>query len=334
MKNTITIIGTGSWGTALAQVLADNQHDVILYGKDQQQVNDINQYHKNRRYFDESIILPSSIQATSSLADAILHADVILIAVPSQAVSGILVELNPLLTKKVYIINAAKGFDPKTKKRFSELIKETIHNKYLSGVITLIGPSHAEEVILRKLTLVAAVCKVKKHAIFVADLFSNPYFRVYVQCDEIGAEVGGALKNVIAIASGVVTGLNLGDNARAALVTRGLTELMRLGKALGGKLKTLTGLTGLGDLIVTAYSPHSRNYQAGITIGKDNTAKLFLANNNKTVEGIPFAKIAHELMIKHRLSLPLIEAVYLVLYEDKKPTDIVKNLMNRPLRME
>jgi glycerol-3-phosphate dehydrogenase (NAD(P)+) len=168
----------------------------------------------------------------------------------------------------------------------------------------------------------------------VSQLFSNEYFRVYVQKDEIGSEVGSALKNVIAIASGVVTGLNLGDNARAALVTRGLAELMQLGKVLGGKLKTHAGLTGLGDLIVTCYSKHSRNYQAGIKIGKDDSSQNFLETNQETVEGVAFAKIAHQLAKKYKLKLPIIEAVYSVLYEKKRPSELIKLLMNRPLRVE
>ena len=334
MKQKITILGTGSWGTALGQVLIDNGHDVLLYGKDPLQVEQINKDQQNTKYFDPSITFPKGLKATLSLQDALIDTPIILIAVPSQAVTPVLHALKGFLKTKVLFVNATKGFDPIAKKRFSEVIKEIIPKKYLKGVVTLVGPSHAEEVIMRQLTLVAAASKQVPFAKLVADLFSNPYFRVYVQRDEIGAEVGGALKNVIAIASGVITGLNLGDNARAALVTRGLTELMRLGQALGGKLKTLTGLTGLGDLIVTCYSRHSRNYQAGIEIGKANSSKAFLKENKKTIEGIPFAKIAYELMLKHKLHLPLIEAVYFVLYEDKKPTEMVKSLMSRPLKVE
>jgi glycerol-3-phosphate dehydrogenase (NAD(P)+) len=251
MKQNITILGTGSWGIALAQVLIDNGHDVMMFGKDPLQIEEINQRHQNTKYFDPSIFFPKTLKATLSLEDAIVDAALILIAVPSQAVTEVLKAIKPLLKKKVLFVNAAKGYDPLLKKRFSEVIREIIPKKFLTGVVTLVGPSHAEEVILRQLTLVAAASKQVPMAKLVADLFANPYFRVYVQRDEIGAEVGGALKNVIAIASGVITGLNLGDNARAALVTRGLTELMRLGQALGGKLKTLTGLTGLGELIVT-----------------------------------------------------------------------------------
>jgi glycerol-3-phosphate dehydrogenase (NAD(P)+) len=334
MKPKITILGSGAWGTALAQVLADNQHVVTMYGKNPKVVEDININHNNRQYFHDIKTLPKAIVATSNLAEAVQHATHILVAVPSAYVREVITSIIPFLHQKVVIINTAKGFDLQTNERLSEIIRRTIPKRYLEGVVSLIGPSHAEEVIDRQLTLVASVCRKEALAESISQLFSNPYFRVYVQTDEIGSEVGAALKNVIAIASGVVTGLNLGDNARAALVTRGLTELMRLGKVLGGKLKTHAGLTGLGDLIVTCYSKHSRNYQAGVKIGKDDSAEKFLATNNQTVEGVTFAKIAHQLAKKFRLKLPIIEAVYAVIYEKKRPSELVVSLMNRPLKVE
>lgn len=334
MKTHVTILGAGSWGTALAQVLADNGHQVTLYAKDPKVCEEINRFHTNTRYFDRLFVLPTSITATSNLKAAVENKSILLLSVPSTHVREIVKDILPNLTQKTIFINTAKGFDPTNNDRLSLTIRSLIPKKYLAAVVSLIGPSHAEEVIDRQLTLVSAVCKNMKFAEQVSQLFSNPYFRVYVQRDEIGSEVGSALKNVIAIASGVVTGLKLGDNARAALVTRGLTELMRLGKVLGGKLKTHTGLTGLGDLIVTCYSQHSRNYQAGIKIGRDDSAEPFLASNQKTVEGVTFAKIAHQLAKKYRLKLPIIEAVYAVLYEKKRPSELVKSLMNRPLRVE
>jgi glycerol-3-phosphate dehydrogenase (NAD(P)+) len=334
MKTKITILGAGSWGTALALVLADNGNQVTMYSKDAKVCDEINQRHTNSKYFDDVFILPSSIVATCELSKVFDDTQIILLSVPSSSVRAMVSSMIPFIKTKTLIINTSKGFDPITNDRLSETIRRLIPKKLLLGVVSLIGPSHAEEVINRQLTLVSAVSKYGPLAEKISQLFSNEYFRVYIQKDEIGSEVGSALKNVIAIASGVVTGLKLGDNARAALVTRGLTELMQLGKVLGGKLKTLAGLTGLGDLIVTCYSQHSRNYQAGIKIGKDNSAEPFLATNQKTVEGVAFAKIAHQLAKKHRLKLPIIEAVYAVLYEKKKPSELVKNLMNRPLKVE
>jgi glycerol-3-phosphate dehydrogenase (NAD(P)+) len=334
MKTKITILGAGSWGTALALVLADNGNQVTIYSKSPKVCDEINQKHTNSNYFDEVFLLPTSIVATCDLSQAIQENQIILLSVPSSSVRSLVSSIIPLLKTKTLFINTAKGFDPTTNDRLSETIRRLVPKKFLLGVVSLIGPSHAEEVINRQLTLVSAVSKYVPLAEQISQLFANEYFRVYIQKDEIGSEVGSALKNVIAIASGVVTGLKLGDNARAALVTRGLTELMQLGKVLGGNLKTLAGLTGLGDLIVTCYSKHSRNYQAGIKIGKDNSAEPFLATNKKTVEGVAFAKIAHQLAKKFRLKLPIIEAVYAVLYDKKTPSELVKNLMNRPLKVE
>ena len=334
MKDNITILGAGSWGTALAQVLADNGNTINLYAKDSKVADEINRFHTNSKYFDKTLILPNSVKAFDNLKLALQDTTMVLICVPSHAVRQLLLDFLPLIQQKIIIVNTAKGFDPITNNRLSETIRTLIPRKLLQGVVSLIGPSHAEEVIERQLTLVSAVSKQVVLAEKISQLFSNEYFRVYVQTDEIGSEVGSALKNVIAIASGVVTGLKLGDNARAALVTRGLTELMRLGKVLGGKLKTHAGLTGLGDLIVTCYSQHSRNYQAGIVIGSHDGADVFFKTNKETVEGVAFAKIAHQLAKRYRLKLPIIEAVYAVLYEKKKPSDAVKTLMNRPLKVE
>ncbi len=330
----ISIIGTGTWGTALAQVLADNGHEVMIYGQDRSQINDIHHHHRNLKYFDETVTLSPLIHATDNVSVASDYAPIMLLAVPSTAVRDVLKHIVKHIHHKTLFINVAKGFDPHSKMRFSQLIKAMIPKPYFAGVVTLTGPSHAEEVIKRQLTLISATAKKVKLAETVSSLFANAYFRVYIQRDEIGAEVGGAIKNVIAIASGVITGLKLGDNARAALVTRGLAEMMRLGKVLGGKLKTYTGLTGLGDLMVTCYSAHSRNYQAGVKIGQANSAEQFLKENKTTVEGIPFAKIAYEIGKKFHLSLPIIESVYLVLYEKKCPSDLIKGLMNRPLKVE
>ena len=200
--------------------------------------------------------------------------------------------------------------------------------------MSLIGPSHAEEVVIRLLTVVTATSLEFDNAVLVQELFSNEYFRVYTQTDEIGAELGVAYKNAIAIASGVLAGLGYGDNARAALITRGLAEMVRFGLHYGAKLETYLGLTGLGDLIVTCNSVHSRNFQAGFEIGKANDAKIFLETNKKTVEGIRTAKILHQLSLKNGLELPIVNGIYKVLYENALPSEIVKMLMLRPLRSE
>ncbi len=330
----IAILGTGTWGTALGQVLADNGHDVMLYGRDQDQVLSIQNQHINPKYFGNETILPNNIQATGNLSQAVGDAHYIVFAVPSQALRPLLEQLVPFIPDNAVLINTAKGFDPQTKKRLSILIHSFFpKNKYFP-IVSLIGPSFAEEVILRKLTLITSTCKKQVHAQTVAKLFSNDYFRVYAQKDEIGAEIGAAMKNVIAIASGIIEGLGYGDNARAALITRGLAEITKFGIACGGKRKTFQGLTGLGDLTLTCNSTHSRNFRAGVSIGKEDSAQSFLIHHQDTVEGIPATQIIHLLGKETGIDLPIVNAVYNVLYRGDKPSVMVKTLMARPLKDE
>ncbi len=330
----VTIFGTGTWGTGLAQVLSDNGHHVLMYGIELNQVDDINNFHRNSFFFGDEVILHENIKATLSLKEAIDYSDIFLLSVPSVAMRGLLDEISKQLKKKVLVINTAKGFDTEKEERLSDLIREEIPAKYLKGVVSLIGPSHAEEVVIRLLTVVTATSLDVKLASEVQALFSNEYFRVYTQTDEVGAELGVAYKNAIAIASGILAGLGYGDNARAALITRGLAEMVRFGTFYGAKLETYLGLTGLGDLIVTCNSAHSRNFQAGFAIGKANDAKEFLKNNKKTVEGIRTTKIIHLLSVQKGLELPIVSGIYRVLYEDELPSEVVKNLMLRPLKSE
>ncbi len=328
----ITILGTGAWATALAQVLVDNGHAVWLYGIDAAQVADINEAHRNQAFFGQQP-LDERIQATLDLATALSQAETVVLAVPTGAMEKLCREVNRQLTRRVTVVNVAKGFTDDNR-RMSEVIKATIDEKKRYPLVSLIGPSHAEEVILRHLTAITATSRSKTRARRVAELFSNKYFRVYIQTDEVGAEIGVAMKNAIAIASGIIEGLGLGDNARAALVTRGLAEMTAFGRRYGGRLKTYLGLTGLGDLIVTCYSFHSRNFKAGLQIGRDDDATSFLATNKTTVEGIRAAKTIHELGQKHHLETPIVEAVYRVLYQGAKPSEMVAFMMLRPLKHE
>lgn len=330
----VTIFGTGTWGTALAQVLSDNGHTPLLYGIEKNQVDDINDNRRNSFFFGDTVVLHPSIRATTNLDEAMTHSNIFLLSVPSFAMRGLLDQVSKKLDKKVLIINTAKGFDTEKEERLSDLIREEIAPQHLRGVVSLIGPSHAEEVVIRLLTVVTATSLNFDDAVLVQELFSNEYFRVYTQTDEVGAELGVAYKNAIAIASGVLAGLGYGDNSRAALITRGLAEMVRFGLYYGAKLETYLGLTGLGDLIVTCNSVHSRNFQAGFEIGKANDAKVFLTTNKKTVEGIRTAKIIHQLSRKNGLELPIVEGIYKVLYENALPSEIVKMLMLRPLRSE
>ena len=316
------ILGSGTWGSALAQVLSDNSNEVIIYGRDAGEVSDINNNHQNKKYFGGEINLSSSIKATTDIALAIKDAMIIVVAVPSIAYRDVLLKIKPFITSRPYIVSVAKGFDPTTLKRMSDVVR------------SLIGPGHAEEVIVRKLTCITSTCVDLETAKYIQHVFSNNYLRVYAQVDEIGAEYGAAIKNTIAIAAGILQGLGMGDNAKAALVTRGLIEMIKLGTFFGGKEKTFLGLTGIGDLMVTCNSYFSRNFQAGLAIGKANSAKEFLLNNTKTVEGIRTTEILYKIGREENIELPIVNAIYDVIYQDVKPRDALDNLMKRKLKSE
>lgn len=330
----IAILGTGSWASGLAQVLCDNHHQVLCYGIDETEMRDLNEHHRNTKYFPDVELHPD-IKATSSLENCLKDADYLLITIPTQYVRSTLEKVKPLLKRKITIINASKGFDMETNMRMSDTIRDVIPSSLREEVVSLIGPSHAEEVVLRMLTTICAVSLNLETAKRVQELFSNDYFRVYRHKDEVGAEYGVALKNVIALAAGTIAGLGYGDNTRAALVTRGLAEMVRYGLAKGGRFETYMGLTGMGDLIVTCSSLHSRNFQAGYEIGKANDATLFMKENKKTCEGIRTCKVVYE-DLKHypMIEMPIVEAVYHVLYEHAIPSEEAKKLMLRELKIE
>ncbi|HAO60762.1 MAG TPA: NAD(P)H-dependent glycerol-3-phosphate dehydrogenase [Erysipelotrichaceae bacterium] len=328
----VTVIGSGSWGTALAQVLADNLHDVTIWGKDLDEVVDIHMYHQNEKYFP-GVHINEDVKATNDLS-LVADAEMVILAVPTAAIEDVCLLINQHFTRKVLVVSVAKGFHPVTHKRLSVVIRETVNPEILDDVVSLIGPSHAEEVVLRLLTTINAVCENEESSIRVQQAFSNNYFRVYRNTDVIGAETGVAIKNIIAIASGILSGLGLGDNARAALMTRGLAEMSRYGIYFGAKPETYLGLTGVGDLIVTCTSVHSRNFQAGLMIGKSDSAKSFWENNTKTVEGVKAAKVIFEEAHKLDISMPITEQVYKVLYENAIPSQSILELMKRELKAE
>ncbi|CAM4193953.1 NAD(P)H-dependent glycerol-3-phosphate dehydrogenase [Erysipelothrix aquatica] len=328
----IGIIGSGSWGTALGQVLADNQHEVLIWGRKLDEVVDIHLYSQNETYFP-GIKLNESLDATQDFEE-VVNADVVLLAVPTSAVEEVAKRLNETLTRPVTIINVAKGFHPETHELLIDVIERVVDAEKRLGVVSLIGPSHAEEVVLRDLTTINAVSLNQDAAELVQNLFSNDYFRVYTNNDVIGTQVGVAIKNIIAIASGCLQGLDYGDNARAALMTRGLAEMTRFGVALGGEAETFLGLCGVGDLIVTATSQHSRNFQAGFMIGKNNSSQAFFDTNDKTVEGVFAAKVVHNMAKSMNVSMPITEEVYKVVFEGKEPVTAIRELMQRDLKAE
>ncbi len=328
----IAIIGSGSWGTALAQTLVDNDHQVLIYGVNAEEVSSINETHTNPHYFGETAI-SSKLCATLSMDDIAGYTDAFLLAVPTRFFGDVLLRLAKYIQPETVVINVAKGFSWDTDERLSVYIKKKLSHIRYGGVVSLVGPSHAEEVILRKLTLVCAVSTDMAKAEMVQRMFSNQYLRVYTLQDEVGAEYGVAIKNVIAIASGILDGQGYGDNAKAALITRGLREMIRYGVAKGGEKETFTGLTGIGDLIVTCFSPHSRNYQAGLQVGKANSGQV-LETYEGTIEGVHSCLSIYRDGQAMGLDMPIVEAVYGILYEGKEPKDAIRQIMQRPLKFE
>ncbi|MEF9919869.1 MAG: NAD(P)H-dependent glycerol-3-phosphate dehydrogenase [Erysipelotrichaceae bacterium] len=326
------VIGSGSWGTGLSQVLADNKVDITIWGLDAGEIKDIKDNHRNEKFFP-GVELNPLIKATLDVS-VVKDADVIILSVPTIAIENVCQKIREHITKKIIIVNTSKGFHPETNERMSCVIRENIPSNILSSVVSLIGPSHAEEVVIRMLTTICAVSQNQHDAKIIQHLFSNSYLRVYRGDDEIGSEIGVAIKNAIAVASGVLSGIGYGDNTKAALITRGLTEMIRFGTAMGGKFETFMGLTGIGDLIVTCTSVHSRNFQAGFEIGKANSAKAFWDNNTKTVEGVRTAKVIHIIAKEKNIDMPIIEEIYKVLYEGKEPIASANDLMKRELKPE
>lgn len=328
----VAVLGAGSWGTALAIVLADKGYDVRLWSHRKEQVDEINISHTNNRYLDVS--LPKKIKAYHEIKDAINEVEAICFVVPSSAIREVCRLVRDDLPEDVTIVHAAKGIEPETFKRVSEIIGEEIPAYQTDDIVVLSGPSHAEEVALRHPTTVTVAAKNEKRAKFVQSLFINEAFRVYTSSDVIGVELGGALKNIIALGAGISDGLGFGDNAKAALITRGLTEITRLGTAMGAKPLTFLGLCGVGDLIVTSTSVHSRNWRAGNLLGKGNSLDEVLSKMNMVVEGVRTTKAAHQLSKSLNVEMPITNGLYDILFNDKKPKNVVEQLMNRDKKQE
>ncbi|MDE0581984.1 NAD(P)H-dependent glycerol-3-phosphate dehydrogenase [Planococcus sp. A6] len=328
----VTVFGAGSWGTALSYVLAQNGHDLLLWTHRQDQADEINQ-HTNKRYLKETI-LPESLKATASLDEAVAHADIFVLAVPTKAIREVSRDIRGRMTKKGLFVHVSKGIEPDSLKRISEMIREEIPAELIEEVVILSGPSHAEEVVQEHPTTVTAACENTQAANRVQDLFMNSYFRVYTNTDVIGVEIGGALKNIIALAVGITDGLGYGDNAKAAIMTRGLAEIARLGVKMGATPLTFSGLSGVGDLIVTCTSVHSRNWRAGNMLGKGKSVDEVLAEMGMVVEGIRTTKAAHQLAAEYKVPMPITEALYAVLFEGVKPENAVEELMGRMKKNE
>ncbi|BBU40029.1 MAG: NAD(P)H-dependent glycerol-3-phosphate dehydrogenase [Bacillaceae bacterium] len=324
----VAILGAGSWGTALAIVLCDNGHEVHLWGHRKEHIEAINRTKKNEKYLP-NVPLPDNLTGFYFLKDAVENVETIVLAVPTKAIREVLSQLREAIDRPVLIVHVSKGIEPGSLKRISEIIEEEMPPHLLKDVVVLSGPSHAEEVSLRQPTTVTSASKNIQAAKFVQDLFINRYFRVYTNPDIIGVEIGGALKNIIALAAGISDGLGYGDNAKAALITRGLAEISRLGCKMGANPLTFSGLAGIGDLIVTCTSVHSRNWRAGHLLGKGKKLDEVLESMGMVVEGVRTTKAAKQLSEKYSVKMPITNVLYEVLFHEKDPKEAVEELMAR-----
>lgn len=327
-KKTLAVIGAGSWGTALAIVLADNGHDVRLWGHKKNQIEEINDDHTNEQYLP-GISLPKTIKGYHALDKSLEGIDTIVLAVPTKAIREVTANIVAVQQTPLTVVHVSKGIEPDTHLRISEMIEETMPLELLKDIVVLSGPSHAEEVSLRHPTTVTVASKNREAAEAIQDIFMNQHFRVYTNPDIVGVEIGGALKNIIALAAGVSDGIGYGDNAKAALMTRGLAEIARLGIKMGANPFTFSGLTGIGDLIVTCTSVHSRNWRAGNMLGKGKTLDEVLNSMGMVVEGVRTTKAAYQLSKKYGATMPITDALYHVLFNDTHPKDAVDQLMGR-----
>ncbi|MDR3593244.1 NAD(P)H-dependent glycerol-3-phosphate dehydrogenase [Clostridium sp.] len=325
----ITFLGGGSFGSALAVLLAEKENIVSIYDRDERVVNEINLKRTNVKYMKD-LTIPSGVTAFNNIEEAIEGSDYIVLSVPSHVIRHMCREIKGKIPKHVPIISIAKGIEEHSDKRLSVVIEEELDNP----VVVLSGPSHAEEVATKIPTTIVSTAKDMHFAAKVQDLFMASYFRVYTNDDIIGVEVGGAVKNVIALAAGVIDGLGYGDNTKAALLTRGMKEISRVGIALGGRAETFYGLTGMGDLIVTCTSMHSRNRRAGLLIGKGLSLEDALKEVGMVVEGVKACRAFYELKEKMGISMPITDGLYKGLFEGKNAKVIVDELMNRDKKSE
>lgn len=332
-KQKVAILGPGSWGTALAQVLNDNGHQVRIWGNIPEQIDEINQEHTNKRYFKD-IVLDEKIQAYKDLGETLDGVDAVLFVVPTKVTRLVAKQVAETLQHKVVVMHASKGLEPDSHQRLSSILEEEIPSHLRSEIVVVSGPSHAEETIVRDITLITAASKSLETAKYVQELFSNHYFRLYTNTDVVGVETAGALKNIIAVGAGALHGLGYGDNAKAAIIARGLAEITRLGVALGASPLTYSGLSGVGDLIVTGTSVHSRNWRAGDALGRGEKLADIEQNMGMVIEGISTTKAAYELAQEKGVYMPITQAIYRVIYENLDIKSAIHEIMNNEFREE
>jgi glycerol-3-phosphate dehydrogenase (NAD(P)+) len=325
----IAFIGGGSFGTSLAVLLAKKGNDISIFDRSMEVVNDININKRNSKYIKE-LIIPNNIKATNDIKEAIDKSNYVVLALPSHVIREAAKNLKNIIDPKVVIICIAKGIEEGTDKRLSVVLDEELDNP----IVMLSGPSHAEEVSKGLATTIVVTSRNMEYANEVQDLFMTSSFRVYTNDDMVGVEIGGAVKNIIALAAGIGDGLGYGDNAKAALMTRGMKEISDIGLTLGGREKTFYGLTGMGDLIVTCTSMHSRNRRAGILIGQGKSVEDALKEVGMVVEGVKACKAFYELKEKLGISMPITSALYQVLFKNKDSREASIELMSRDKKSE
>lgn len=325
----ISIIGGGSWGIALAVLLSKNGHEITIWSALEDEIAMLKEKHEHRML--PGVVLPDNTVFTTCEQEAVQGKDLLVMAVASSYTRVTARRLGGLVEKGQKILNVAKGIEESTLMTLSEIIEQEIPQ---ADVAVMSGPSHAEEVGRELPTTIVVGARSRAAAEYIQNLFMNQVFRVYISPDILGMELGGALKNVVALAAGIADGLGYGDNTKAALITRGITEIARLGTAMGGRFETFCGLTGIGDLIVTCASMHSRNRRAGILIGQGKTCEEAMAEVKMVVEGVHSAKAAMGLARKYNVQLPIIQQVNEVLFEGKSADQAVKELMLRDKKIE
>ena len=324
------VLGAGSWGTALSVLLCDNGHQVTTWSIDESEVNMLNEKREHETKLP-GVKLPDTLIVTNDLEEAIKGKDFLVLAVPSPFTRSTAAKMCPYVADGQIIVDVAKGIEESTLMTLSQQISQEIPQ---ADVAVLSGPSHAEEVGRRLPTTCVIGARTRKTAEYLQSMFISKVFRVYTSPDILGIELGGSLKNVIALAAGIADGLGYGDNTKAALITRGIAEIARLGVKMGGRLESFTGLTGIGDLLVTCASVHSRNRKAGYLIGQGRSVQEAMDEVKMVVEGVYSAKAAAKLAEKYQVAMPIVEEVNQVLFEGKPPAEAVDDLMLRESRSE
>jgi len=329
----VTVLGAGSWGTTLGLVLHGNGHDVTMWEYDADQVAALARDHENRKFLP-GIPLPVDLRVSGDISASLRGAEAVVFAVPSHTVRDVATAAAASIPPEIPVTNVAKGIENGTLLRMSQILTDLLSRPEAAGVVSLVGPSHAEEVSRKLPTTIVSAAYSEEDAVTVRDLFMAEHLRVYTNTDLVGVELGGSLKNVIAIAAGICDGLGYGDNTKGALLTRGLAEITRLGVVMGGQPETFAGLSGMGDLITTCISKHSRNRYVGDQIAAGRTLQEVLDSMVMVAEGVRTTRSAAELSRRHGVEMPITEQMNRVLFEDKSPKEAIRDLMLREPKAE